>query len=170
MQRHSPSMPTARSATRPAANFNGSDSFTYKVSDGELESNTATVTITVNAVNDPLTIAVGGGGQCLSDTRGRVNLLVGDVETPASSLTLTATSSNTQLVPVSNITLGGTGANRTATITTVSGRDGQRDHHAYRQRRTNQCGDDRHGEGGRQRQRHAHRHSRRGHPVRAERQ
>jgi hypothetical protein len=37
----------------PVADFNGSDSFTYHVTDGEAESNTATVTITVNAVDDP---------------------------------------------------------------------------------------------------------------------
>jgi Bacterial Ig domain/FG-GAP repeat len=37
----------------PSANFNGSDSFTYRVSDGAADSNTATVTITVNPVNDP---------------------------------------------------------------------------------------------------------------------
>ena len=36
----------------PDANFNGSDSFTYKASDGSLDSNVATVNITVNAVND----------------------------------------------------------------------------------------------------------------------
>ncbi|NEU06742.1 tandem-95 repeat protein, partial [Flavihumibacter sp. R14] len=36
----------------PNANFNGTDSFTYKVSDGSLESNIATVTITVTPVND----------------------------------------------------------------------------------------------------------------------
>ena len=36
----------------PAANFNGTDSFTYKANDGSLDSNTATVTITVNPVND----------------------------------------------------------------------------------------------------------------------
>ncbi|MHA1542829.1 MAG: penicillin acylase family protein, partial [Candidatus Hodarchaeales archaeon] len=36
----------------PDANFNGVTSFTYKVFDGIAESNTATVTITVNAVND----------------------------------------------------------------------------------------------------------------------
>jgi VCBS repeat-containing protein len=36
----------------PAANFNGADAFTYRVSDGTLQSNTATVTITVNPVND----------------------------------------------------------------------------------------------------------------------
>ena len=36
----------------PNANFNGSDSFTYKANDGNLDSNAATVTITVNPVND----------------------------------------------------------------------------------------------------------------------
>lgn len=36
----------------PAANYNGSDSFTYKVTDGALESNTVTVSLTVTAVND----------------------------------------------------------------------------------------------------------------------
>ena len=37
----------------PDANFNGSDSFTYHASDGSDDSNVATVTITVNPVNDP---------------------------------------------------------------------------------------------------------------------
>ncbi len=37
---------------RPAANYNGPDSFTYRSSDGGTTSNIATVAITVNAVND----------------------------------------------------------------------------------------------------------------------
>ena len=36
----------------PNADYNGSDSFTYKANDGIDDSNTATVTITVTAVND----------------------------------------------------------------------------------------------------------------------
>jgi large repetitive protein len=36
----------------PAPNFFGSDSFTYKANDGSLDSNVATVTITVGSVND----------------------------------------------------------------------------------------------------------------------
>src|SRR5207245_169168 len=36
----------------PAANYNGPDSFTFKANDGELDSKVATVSITVNAVND----------------------------------------------------------------------------------------------------------------------
>jgi hypothetical protein len=37
----------------PAANYNGSDSFAFTVSDGKLTSTAATVSITVAAVNDP---------------------------------------------------------------------------------------------------------------------
>ncbi len=36
----------------PAANYNGSDSFTYKANDGTVNSSAATVTINVNPVND----------------------------------------------------------------------------------------------------------------------
>ncbi|MBR1124195.1 FG-GAP repeat protein [Bradyrhizobium lablabi] len=36
----------------PDANYNGGDSFTFKANDGTDDSNTATVTLTVNAVND----------------------------------------------------------------------------------------------------------------------
>ena len=44
----------------PAADYTGPDSFTYKANDGSSDSNTATVSITVNAVNDAPTVAVGG--------------------------------------------------------------------------------------------------------------
>jgi hypothetical protein len=37
----------------PAADFYGSDSFSFKVNDGSYDSNTATVTINVTSVNDP---------------------------------------------------------------------------------------------------------------------
>lgn len=44
---------TAPSLTyTPAANYNGTDSFTFKVNDGTVDSNVATVTITVTPVND----------------------------------------------------------------------------------------------------------------------
>ena len=39
----------------PAADYNGSDSFTFKANDGTVDSNIATISITVNAVNDPPT-------------------------------------------------------------------------------------------------------------------
>jgi VCBS repeat-containing protein len=43
---------TATVTYTPAGNYNGPDSFTYKANDGTVDSNTATVTLTVNAVND----------------------------------------------------------------------------------------------------------------------
>jgi hypothetical protein len=36
----------------PVANYNGADSFTYRLSDGPLDSNLATVNLTVTSVND----------------------------------------------------------------------------------------------------------------------
>jgi VCBS repeat-containing protein len=42
----------------PATNYNGADSFTYKANDGTADSGTATVTITITAVNDaPVAVA-----------------------------------------------------------------------------------------------------------------
>jgi Bacterial Ig domain len=49
----SPNSDTATDTYSPAANYAGPDSFTYRVNDGLQDSTTATVTITVNAVNDP---------------------------------------------------------------------------------------------------------------------
>lgn len=40
----------------PGADFNGSDSFTYKVNDGTADSTSATITVTVDPVNDPPTL------------------------------------------------------------------------------------------------------------------
>jgi VCBS repeat-containing protein len=44
----------------PNASFNGSDSFTYKANDGTADSNTVTVSITVNPVNDIPVLTVSG--------------------------------------------------------------------------------------------------------------
>jgi hypothetical protein len=48
----------------PKANHNGSDSFTFKVNDGTVDSETASVSITVQAVNDTPTgsVTISGGG------------------------------------------------------------------------------------------------------------
>jgi Ca2+-binding RTX toxin-like protein len=108
----------------PNANFHGTDSFTYKVSDGTVDSNIATVTLTVNPVNDAPTISVAPGGLFPTDTSARLNLAVADVDNSAASLTLGAASSNTLLVPNGNIAFSGTGANRTTTIAIVNGLTG----------------------------------------------
>jgi hypothetical protein len=63
----------------PAANYNGPDSFTFKVNDGTADSNTATVSITVTAVNDgPLAKAVAATTD--EDTAKQVTLDATDVD------------------------------------------------------------------------------------------
>ena len=44
---------TARSATHPNANSTAQESFTFKANDGSDDSNIATVSLTVNSVDDP---------------------------------------------------------------------------------------------------------------------
>jgi hypothetical protein len=57
-------------------------------------------------------------------TTGAVAFTVGDAETAAGSLTVSGGSSNTTLVPVANIFFGGSGANRTVTVTPATGQTG----------------------------------------------
>ncbi len=67
-----------------------------------------------------ISVVAGSASQsaCLAANRGRITLKISDAD--GDPLTLSATSSNTTLIPTGNITFGGTGATRTATITTVS--------------------------------------------------
>jgi len=51
----------------PASNYNGSDSFTYTTNDGVLDSNTATVTISISPVNDPPSFTKGADQTVLTD-------------------------------------------------------------------------------------------------------
>jgi VCBS repeat-containing protein len=109
----------------PDANFNGSDSFTYRASDGTLTSNLATVTLTVSAANDAPTVTVAAGGTCgRDDHSGTVNLTVADVESPVAQLTVSVASSNPALVPTGNVVVGRSGAPWTMAVSAVDGRSG----------------------------------------------
>jgi poly(3-hydroxybutyrate) depolymerase/PKD repeat protein len=109
----------------PAANYAGADSFTFKVSDGAAQSAAATVTLNVTSVNDAPTISNIADQSTNEDTaKTGIAFTVGDAETAAASLTVSATSSNTALVPNANITLGGSGANRTLSVTPAANKNG----------------------------------------------
>jgi len=99
---------TAAVTYTPNQNYNGSDSFTFKVNDGELDSNEATVTLTVYPVND----APMANAQSVSTddfTPLAITLTGSDVETGSASLTFAIIDAPT------NGTLSGTPPNVTYT-------------------------------------------------------
>ncbi len=61
----------------PALNFNGTDSFTYNVSDGNGGTDTATVTVTVNPINDD-PVAVDDADTTDEDTPVTIDVLAND--------------------------------------------------------------------------------------------
>ena len=66
----------------PALNYNGEDSFTFKVNDETVDSTPATVTITVNPVNDP-PVAVDDTDSTPEDTPVTVDVLANDSDVDA---------------------------------------------------------------------------------------
>ena len=80
---------------------------------------TAVLTIVDNddPANLPPTIGDVANQSTAEETAETVDVVVGDAETPVSNLSLTATSSNTTLLPNASITYGGSGANRNVTFT-----------------------------------------------------
>lgn len=63
----------------PAANYHGSDAFTFKVNDGSSDSNTATVSITVTPVDDP-PVATGSSVSTAEDTARNITLQASDID------------------------------------------------------------------------------------------
>ncbi|MCW5844141.1 MAG: tandem-95 repeat protein, partial [Caldilinea sp.] len=94
----------------PAANFNGSDSFTYRASDGQADSNVATVRITIAAVNDAPT-ANAQSVTTAEDTPLAISLTGSDIDgdsltfavaTPPQNGTLSGTAPNLTYTPAAN--------------------------------------------------------------------
>ena len=71
----------------PDADFNGSDSFTYSVSDGKGGTDTATVTITVNPVNDG-PVANDDSANTDEDTSVNIDVLLNDTDVDGDDLTV----------------------------------------------------------------------------------
>ena len=77
----------------PDANFNGADSFTYEVSDGNGGTATATASITVNAVNDDPTAVADSGFTTPFETALSIapaTLLANDTDVDGDTLSVTA--------------------------------------------------------------------------------
>ena len=109
----------------PLADQSGTATITVTVTDGDGGSTSDTFVQTVTSVNDAPTLSDILDQSTPEDTvEGPLNFTVGDVETAASSLTVTATSDNQALIPDANLALGGSGANRTLTLTPLAGQSG----------------------------------------------
>ena len=75
----------------PLANYNGSDSFTYRANDGTANSNIATVTITIGAVNDP-PLAANDTAATAEDTPVAIAVLANDSDADGDPLTVSGVS------------------------------------------------------------------------------
>jgi hypothetical protein len=108
----------------PKANAAGTATITVTVNDGGASNNIVTRTFNV-VVDAPPTITSIANRTIAQDTNtSALAFTIADAETAASSLTVTASSSNQTLVPNGGIALGGSGANRTVTVTPVVGQTG----------------------------------------------
>ncbi|MBM3151129.1 MAG: tandem-95 repeat protein [Chloroflexi bacterium] len=116
----------------PTSNFNGSAGFDYTVQDdgatgGSADplEDTARVSFTINAVNDDPTISDIADQNIDEDAdTGDIAFTIGDLETTAASLVVSGSSSNTTLVPDLNITLGGSGTDRTVNVSPLPDQSG----------------------------------------------
>ena len=109
----------------PGANLIGSDSFTFRVNDGALNSGPATVLITINAVSDLISIGAIDDQTTAEDTAKPIDFAVTLNGTIIGALNVSASSSNPTLVPDENLVVGGSGNDRTLAITPAANRFGQ---------------------------------------------
>jgi hypothetical protein len=108
----------------PVANKFGSATITLTVSD-DTETASDTFVLTVTSVNDVPTITNITDRTINEDgNTGAIAFTIGDVETAVTSLAVNRSSSNTALVPNSSIVLGGSGANRTVSVSPASNQSG----------------------------------------------
>lgn len=83
------------------------------------------LTIAISNVNEAPSLSTIADHSILEDaTTGILPFTIGDPETPAGTLTVTATSSNTALVPNESLTISGTGANRSLVIAPTANQNG----------------------------------------------
>ncbi|MCW1925002.1 tandem-95 repeat protein [Luteolibacter arcticus] len=109
----------------PAANFNGPTMIAYTISDGQGGTANATVFMSVTPVNDLPTITAVANQTTNEDTAtSAIAFTIDDVETAPASLTVTRATSNTTLLPLANVVLGGSGSSRTVTLTPAANQTG----------------------------------------------
>ena len=108
----------------PSAGINGTSLITVTVNDGP-NNVSDTFLLTVTGSNSPPTISSIANQSTGDGTPTAPNpFTVADINTPAGNLALSGFAANTNLVPTANIVFGGSGSNRTVTVTPASGQTG----------------------------------------------
>ena len=108
---------------RPASNATGWSTVWVKVSDGSLSTTTSFV-VNVSAASAaqvgpntaPTITSIANQTVAVNGTTAALAFTIRDSQTSAGSLDLTVNASDKTLIPLSNITLGGSGENRTITV------------------------------------------------------
>jgi hypothetical protein len=109
---------------KPAVNVAGTANISVTVTDSGGSNNVVTRTFAVT-VNSPPTISAIPDQTIATNTiAGPISFTIGDNETPAANLTVSASTTSATLIPASNIVFGGSGSNRTVTLTPVAGKNG----------------------------------------------
>ncbi|MEO7678272.1 MAG: Ig-like domain-containing protein, partial [Verrucomicrobiota bacterium] len=114
----------------PVANAFGTATISVTVNDGQSQSNTVTrsFTVSVNAGNQSPVLSVIPDQITAQDTSTEaIPFSVNDRETSPANLTFGASSSNPDLVAKANIIFGGSGIERTITVTPLPGKTGTAD-------------------------------------------
>jgi VCBS repeat-containing protein len=127
----SPNTDSASVTYTPAANYNGADSFTYKVNDGSADSSPATASITITPVNDiPSAGAVSTTASI--GTPKTITLTGADVETCNLIFSIVTPPSNGTLGTVTDQACAGTGPFTDSAQVTYTATSGTSDSFTYK--------------------------------------
>ena len=102
----------------PPVDWSGSETFTYAMQDASGSTSSAEVTVMITAVDDAPVISTISDQTIDEDTlTGPLAFTLTDVDSLVDDIIVSATSSNQNVVSDSSIVMGGSGANRTISIT-----------------------------------------------------
>ncbi len=110
----------------PVASASGSATITVTVNDGGASNNivTRTFTVTVGSNTPPTISAISDQVISTNTSTSAIAFTIGDSESSATNLMVWAASSNPALIPTNNIVFGGSGSNRTVTLTPLANQSG----------------------------------------------
>lgn len=116
---------TFRAWDRTSGSNGGTADTTTNGGSTAFSTGTDTASLVVTAVNDAPTVSAIGPSTITEDgSTGPIAFTIADVDSTVGTLLVSATSSNTALIPNGNLVLGGSGANRTITVTPAANASG----------------------------------------------